>query len=497
MRAAFARTARKSTSAQRRALRGRPGGARASRRGAPGAGRWRAARHRRGAARCDARVRRQDAILAEAGLLASGLGEGVQGVGIQYQRAFRVQCQVKDQAPGRAVAAEPRPDDPDLDGGQLAQHGVIRGVADSARRHLLHRRGHDLGALGGQDGIDGLSDEEPDQAGARAGRAGGGEIGRPREPEAPREHHDRPEGALVGVARAVGQDHRFRRGQKDVRDVRHLEVGGRDGQPAVVGDAHLHAGAAVVAEEPHPRRAVRAGQDLDAPARKADAGAVEALDHGLLGRPAPGQPFGVGACVGELGGGVDLVQEAAAGPLDREGDPVHRYRINPNSLHSFIVRLVASWASPSGAARHLPHKWGSHLSISYSTVTLFARLRGWSTFSPSSTATWYANSCSMTVFRIAAETSSTSGISNTSVATPSNDLSPLVMSASTGALRATISWTLLTILSLVALAVQIAMTGNLSSSSAMGPCFSSPPVVASAWIYEISFSFRAPSRATG
>ncbi len=94
----------------------------------------------------------------------------------------------------------------------------------------------------------------------------------------------------------------------------------------------------MVAEEPHPRRAVRAGQDLDAPARKADAGAVEALDHGLLGRPAPGQPFGVGACVGELGGGVDLVQEAAAGPLDREGDPVHRYRINPDSLHDFSMR---------------------------------------------------------------------------------------------------------------------------------------------------------------
>ena len=68
-----------------------------------------------------------------------------------------------------------------------------------------------------------------------------------------------------------------------------------------------------------------------------------------------------------------------------------------------------------------------------------------------------------------------------SVATWSSEWSPSVTSARTGALRATISWTLLTILSLVALAVQIATTGNCSSSSAIGPCLSRPPDVPSAW----------------
>src|SRR5205807_2623113 len=36
-----------------------------------------------------------------------------------------------------------------------------------------------------------------------------------------------------------------------------------------------------------------------------------------------------------------------------------------------------------------------------------------------------------------------------------------------------------------------------SSMSAMGPCFISPAAYPSAWMYEISFSLRAPSSATG
>ena len=87
----------------------------------------------------------------------------------------------------------------------------------------------------------------------------------------------------------------------------------------------------------------------------------------------------------------------------------------------------------------------------------------------------------MTVLRIAAMDSSTAGIVNTSVATPSREWSPSVTRASTGASRATSSCTLLTILSLVELAVQMAMTGKSLSSSAIGPCLSSPPVVPSAW----------------
>src|SRR5260370_397507 len=133
----------------------------------------------------------------------------------------------------------------------------------------------------------------------------------------------------------------------------------------------------------------------------------------------------------------------------------------------------------------------------YSTVTDLARFLGWSTSWPSLTPMWYANSCSITVLRTTDASSSTFGITNTSVATPSSERSPSVTSASTGALRATISCTLLTIFSLVELAVQTATTGNSSSSSAIGPCFSSPPDVPSAWTYEISLSFSAPSSATG
>src|SRR5256885_7313041 len=80
---------------------------------------------------------------------------------------------------------------------------------------------------------------------------------------------------------------------------------GRHGKPAVVGDADLDLGAAVVAEEARARRSVRPGQDFDPAAGKADPRAVEALDHRFLGRPAAGQPFVVAGAVGELGGGVE------------------------------------------------------------------------------------------------------------------------------------------------------------------------------------------------
>ena len=40
-------------------------------------------------------------------------------------------------------------------------------------------------------------------------------------------------------------------------------------------------------------------------------------------------------------------------------------------------------------------------------------------------------------------------------------------------------------------------TGMFSSISAIGPCFISPAEYASVGMYEISFSFSAPSSATG
>ena len=125
-------------------------------------------------------------------------------------------------------------------------------------------------------------------------------------------------------------------------------------------DADLDLGAAVVAQQAGARCAVRARQHLDAPAREADAGAVEALDHGLLGGPTAGQALFVARAVGQLGRGVDLVEEAETGPLDGERDPIHRDRVDADALHDTILasgelplrrRLVNS---PSAAPRHLP-----------------------------------------------------------------------------------------------------------------------------------------------
>ena len=41
------------------------------------------------------------------------------------------------------------------------------------------------------------------------------------------------------------------------------------------------------------------------------------------------------------------------------------------------------------------------------------------------------------------------------------------------------------------------MTGTPFSTKAIGPCFISPAGYPSACIYEISFNFNAPSKATG
>jgi hypothetical protein len=138
-------------------------------------------------------------------------------------------------------------------------------------------------------------------------------------------------------AAPVAEAYRIWRRQQAVRDVRHFEVRGRHGEVAVVGDADLDARAAVVAEQPHPGGAARPWQDLDPPAWEADAGAVEALDHCFLGRPTPCQALGVVSAVDELGGGVDLVQEAAAGAPDRKRDSVYRNRVNTDPLHGLIL----------------------------------------------------------------------------------------------------------------------------------------------------------------
>src|SRR5258706_4334040 len=106
-----------------------------------------------------------------------------------------------------------------------------------------------------------------------------------------------------------------------------------------MGDAHLQLCAAMISEQPGARGAAWPGKHLDAPAREADAGAVEAFDDGFLGGPPAGEPFRVARAVGLLGGRVDLVQEAGAGAADGQGYAVHRDGVNTDSLHQLIVGL--------------------------------------------------------------------------------------------------------------------------------------------------------------
>src|SRR6266480_5997817 len=120
---------------------------------------------------------------------------------------------------------------------------------------------------------------------------------------------------------------------------------------AVMRDAHLDLGAAAVAEQPHPRRAFRAGQNLNPAPRETDAGAVEALDHGFFGRPPARQALVVARAVGLLRRCVDLVEEAAARALYGKRDSINRDRVDADALHGFIVGLSADREPPPGPLR--------------------------------------------------------------------------------------------------------------------------------------------------
>ena len=67
-------------------------------------------------------------------------------------------------------------------------------------------------------------------------------------------------------------------------------------------------------------------------------------------------------------------------------------------------------ANPHGGAHQASSAARSHRSPCYSTVTDFARLRGWSTSQPRSTAMARANSCSGTLAVMALNASRTFGM---------------------------------------------------------------------------------------
>ena len=152
-------------------------------------------------------------------------------------------------------------------------------------------------------------------------------------------------------------------------DPAHPELLGSRGGPAV---------------EPHVRLARRQAFDLDlGPADAADA-EPEDLGHGLLGRPPAGEVLGPVAHVAALAVGQHPAREALPEPLDGVRDPVD------------LDDVDAELGRPLGDDARGDHRIGRRARARhpYSTVTDFARLRGWSTSVPRATAVWYANSWS-------------------------------------------------------------------------------------------------------
>src|SRR5919112_4048028 len=136
----------------------------------------------------------------------------------------------------------------------------------------------------------------------------------------------------------------------------------------------------------------------------------------------------------------------------------------------------------------------------YSTVTDLARLRGWSTSWPRWLASSQANSCSGTTATIGCSSVGTRGSEISSSAYGATSSSPSSASTIVRAPRARTSWMPLTILSWRKSRPRggtTQNTGSRSSTSAIGPCLSSPAANPSAWMYASSFSLSAPSRATG
>ena len=190
----------------------------------------------------------------------------------------------------------------------------------------------------------------------------------------------------------------------------------RHGELRLVGDRHrdpAHAqllGALRRAAVEHDRRlAGRQPLDLDVlPADPADAQAQH-LGHGLLGGPAPGERLGPLADVALLAGRQDAVGEPLAEPLDRGLDPVDLDDVDARARSCRAGRWPAEHRRARGAASRCA-------AIPYSTVTDFARFRGWSTSVPRATAVWYANSWSGITASTGGSASCVSGTHRTSSA---------------------------------------------------------------------------------
>ena len=173
--------------------------------------------------------------------------------------------------------------------------------------------------------------------------------------------------AAAGGADAEGDRHRVIRlvGDRN-RDPGHAELLGASRGPSV---------------QPHRGLPGRQSLDLDvAPADSADS-EPEDLAHRLLRRPAPGERLRSIANVATLGRRQDSLGEPFPEPTDRRPDPIHLDDVDPQLAGASVAGLgLPVTGMPSRPEGRAPPR------VSYSTVTDFARLRGWSTSVPRATA---------------------------------------------------------------------------------------------------------------
>ena len=138
--------------------------------------------------------------------------------------------------------------------------------------------------------------------------------------------------------------------------------------------------------QPHRRLAGRQAHDLDlAPADPPDAQS-EDLAHRLLGRPPAGQVLRPVAHVGSLGVGQDALREPLAEARQRLADAIHL-----DDVDAQLGRALGRLHQPGPRCSLHGHRPGQVADagsspVGHSTVTDLARLRGWSTSVPRTTA---------------------------------------------------------------------------------------------------------------
>lgn len=122
-----------------------------------------------------------------------------------------------------------------------------------------------------------------------------------------------------------------------------------------------------------------------------------------------GGPFNVARALGRLGADVKFQSRLSR---DAFGTALQSSLIDAGGAHGLADR---SRNAPLGGGVCLP-AGRVEPAASYSTVTDFARLRGWSTFRPRASATAQAKICSGTVDRIGCNRPADSGTRMTSLA---------------------------------------------------------------------------------